>query len=178
MGRPETILDMLDESTRKRVDEALLSRACENVKDVYRDFGLATRGVTERGFYAYAKRLRERFSPEDSPSPQPSPFKGEGARARSMETLDRLIGLLNERLDAGDPKHLPGIATAVRAMTDCMRLSLDEEAEKRAAELHKIKLDQLSKTLRKDVDEKTANGTRTLSREDVHDMIDAIMRGE
>ncbi len=142
MARPETILDCLDDTTRKRVDEALLSARDEPVADIYRRFGLAQREVTERGFYAYAKRLRERFEKHSEDQSTDTPRL---SRAHMTESLVRLIGLLNKRADAGDPDGLPGIATGIRALNDCMRLTLDEEAARRAAEIHDEKMKESRK---------------------------------
>lgn len=142
MARPETILDCLDDSTRKRVDEALLSARDENVADIYRRFGLAQREVSERGFYAYAKRLRERFESRSNEERDVAPRL---SRSHMTESLYRLIGMLNQRADAGDPDGLPGIATGIRALNDCLRLSLEEEAERRAAEIHAEKMKEIRK---------------------------------
>ncbi len=145
MPRPVTILNCLDATTRKRLDEALLSNAKVDVSEVYRRFGLSERGVEQRGFYAYARRLRARFAKKSATATQPT--QATGKRPRAMETLDRLMQLMNDRIDAGDPKHMPGLASAMRAMTDCMRLTLEEQAEARAAELHAAKMAELQKRL-------------------------------
>lgn len=158
MARPETILDCLDDATRKRVDEALLSARDENVADIYRRFGLAQREVSERGFYAYAKRLRERFENRSDGEPA-APAIG---RPRAMETLHRLFDAMNERLDAGDPDSMPGIATAMRAVNDCMRLTLEEEAQRRAAELHEARLKKLEPAIKDAISEPTTQGSKDL----------------
>ena len=143
MSRPEAILDCLDETTRNRVEEALLSNRRASVIGVYRRFGLADRGVPRTTFYDYAKRLRERRGDDGDIEPAVS----EGERPRTIETLNRLMDLINRRIDADDPKHFPGIASAMRAMNDCMRLTLDEQAEERAQEKHEAWQAELQKRI-------------------------------
>lgn len=133
MARAETLLDGLDATTRQRLAEAVRSAANRRPIDLYREFGLEARGVKWRAFYAYCSRQRRRLKRGiGSEAPPPSPL----AKPRSIETLSRLLGLLNQRIDAGDVKTLPHVSVALRAINDCLRLTHDERAEERAEERH------------------------------------------
>lgn len=176
-GRPETLLDCLDATTRERIHEALLSDANVFVADVYRRFGLSERGVKRRSFHAYAKRLRKRFQERRAGDEPDAPMVG-SRREKLLETFDRMMEFLNAQLDAaGDPKRIPGIAAGMRVLNDSYRLVLEEAAEERAADKHESwKQEQLKKVrTRLDAD---STGREQYSREDVYDLVDKAMRGE
>ncbi len=167
-GRPEA-MDGLPEALRREVDEWILSHAHHSAASVYRKFNLVERGIKPRTFRGYVERLREQHKGEVVPQP--------AAESGLKEADTLLIDLMIEKAFTGETKHFLGIASALRALADRRRLTIDEFAEKRAAELHDIKIEQLSKDIRRDVEARTEDG-KTLSREDVYDMIDKIMRGE
>ncbi len=168
-GRPEA-MDGLPEVLRRSVDEWILSNGRHSAIRIFRRFNLVERGIKSDTFRRYVARVRDRAAEDpDSPSSSRS-----SPRAR---LLDKALSLAEERLDAKDAKHLPGIMAVVRAANDMLRVEIEEAAETRAEELHQIKIEQLSKDLRRDVDERTEGGKK-LGRQEVHDMIDRIMRGE
>jgi hypothetical protein len=69
------------------------------------------------------------------------------------------------------------LAQTLRAVVTLEQLRLAEQAEQRAAELHELKLADLRSQVKAAVEDKTAGGTQTLTREDVYDLVDQVMRG-
>lgn len=161
-------MDDLDAPVRAEVDEAIRSEAGESAASIFRRFGLNQRGLKLDTFTRYTRKVRE-TEWTDRPTPTEVP---------SMQALmDQLLIGAYEAAVAGGMKPYE-MASLIARVQEHDRLAIQRDADKRAAELHRIKLDQLSKDLRKDIDAKTEGGTKTLNREDVYDMIDKIMRGE
>ncbi|MFO0971835.1 MAG: hypothetical protein U1A27_00135 [Phycisphaerae bacterium] len=132
MARPESILSGIDEQTRTRLDELLRSDARRRVTDIYRQFGLADKGVKLRSFAAYAARVRGRVR-RDGDRTVP------GDRMSGPDTdviAERILSQIQTVLDSGDPKLLPHYAPLMRAVTDYRRTKISEEIERRAAEKH------------------------------------------
>lgn len=168
-GRPpiNKTIDDLDPALRTEVDEAIRSDANEAASSIFRRFGLATRGLKIDTFIKYARKVRQiewTERPENNVPP-------------TMQALmDQLLIGAYQAAMSGEMKPYE-MASLIARVQEHDRIGIQKEAEARAAELHRIKLEQLSKTLKKDVDTKSENGTKTLQREDVYDMIDKIMRG-
>jgi len=171
-GRPPKgkRVEELDATLRAEIDEAIRSRADESVASIYRRFGLAQRGVILRGFQRYVSDLRARHEGERLVASEPD--VGEV----SWNEIERraMRGML-ERLQAGDAKMYE-LALVVGRRHERERIDIEQRAEKRATELHQVKLEQLSKDLRKQVEERT-EGDKSLTRADVYDLIDQVMRG-
>lgn len=179
-GRPEEIMNDLDDATRDAIDQALASHAKEKVSSIFKRLGLSQRGVARSTFYEYAKRFRERLK------------EGGDFGGLDGETLKRFDAMSNpemvekirryilvraiQRLEAGDSKAYEDVALLSR-IQEYDKIEINRAAEQRAAELHIIKIEQMSKDLRREIEERTPNGEQ-LSRDDVFDMIDRIMRGE
>lgn len=69
---------------------------------------------------------------------------------------------------------LPRVLTALAGL---QRLAIEEQAERRAAELHELKLTQLRQSLRQAVEAASQSGAEPLTREAVYDLVDQVMRG-
>lgn len=179
-GRPEEFMDDLDDATRDAIDQSLASHAKEGVASIFRRLGLAQRGIKRSTFYEYAKRFRERLK--------------ESGKAGGLDavTLSRFDAMSNpemieqirrhilvraiQRLEAGDSKAYEDVALLSR-IQEYDKIEINRAAEKRAAELHEIKVEQMSKDLRSEIEKRTPNGEQ-MSREDVFDLIDQVMRQE
>jgi len=179
-GRPAESLDHLDDATRDAIDQALASHANESVASIFRRLGLAQRDVARSSFYDYANRFRDRMKESG---------KGPGLDVVTLERFDdvsdpELIKRIRrsilvraiQRLEAGDSKAYEDVAMLGR-IQEFDKIEINRAADERAAELHRIKVEQMSKDLRSEVEKRTPNGEQ-LSRDDVFDMIDNIMRGE
>ncbi len=163
MGRPEA-MDALPEPLRRAIVEWVLSHARHTATRIYRKFNLAEHGIKTSTFRHWVRRTRER-APD---------YLHQDETDRDYDDAEELLSALTtERLESGDVKS---VAPLMMAMAARRRVSIQERAENRAKELHDIKIEQLSKDLRKDVEERTEGG-KTLTREDVYDMIDKIVRG-
>jgi hypothetical protein len=177
-GRPSTLLDCLDESTRARLSEAVISEARGRYVEIYRTFGLAERGIQEDSFYRWARKVRrdraKQLADDRTQSPSPSSSSSSGV---ALATLMRTLDYANKLLDAGDAKSLPHASTIIRASADILRLDFERAASERAAEKHEAWKAETSKALRSAVEAKSPNG-ETLTREDVCGLIDDIMRGK
>ena len=179
IGRPETLLEGVDDETRGRIVEAMRSANRERPTAIYRRFGLEQRGVKYNSFVKWCRTQRRQWAAKvDGGDARILGPSAEAIQPKAFDLLQRLLSAQQERIDAGDLKILPSIAINIRALIACMQLTLEERAEARAAELHKIKIDQLSKDLQKDVETKSEGGTKTLTRDDVYDLIDKAMRGQ
>lgn len=180
-GRPTTLLNGLDAATQSRIVEALKSSNRERPTALYRRFGLEQRGVKYGSFMKWCRGQRRKLAAAAESGDVRIALPEASASAiqpRAFDNLQRLLAMQQECLDAGDTKVLPSIAIAQKALIACMQLRFEEEAEKRAAELHQIKVTQLTKDLRSEVDARSENGNKTLTRAEVYDMIDAIARGQ
>lgn len=179
-GRPEEILDSLDDATRDAIDQALASHANEGVASIFRRLGLAQRGVARSSFYEYAKRFRKRMKESGKASGlDPATLKRFNAMSNPemIEEIRRFILVRAiQRLEAGDSKAYEDVALLSR-IQEYDKIEINRAADDRAAELHRIKVEQMSKDLRSEIEKRTPNGEQ-MSREDVFDLIDQVMRGE
>lgn len=141
----------LEPKLREQISEALLSAANEKVADIYRRFGLSQRGIVRDSFYDWSEGVRARGLRPSSSS-----------QSATMDMEQQVLGLLEERTKAGDAKHLTGIAAALRALHDRRRVNMEEQAEKRAAELHESKLRKLEPALKEALAEPTTPGSKDL----------------
>ncbi len=165
----------LDESLHNQIDEAARSYGDESAASIYRRFGLAQRGILLNTFQKYVTTLRKEIAGERINATLRNIGDSEPPTWDEIDRIARISAL--ERLRAGDAKVYELVLLS-KSRREHDKLELEKAAESRAEELHRIKLEQVSKTLRKDVDERTEGGTKTLKREEVYDMIDKIMRGE
>ena len=171
-GRPptsKTIAD-LDEGLRREIDQAVDSQANESTRSIYNRFGLAQRGLNFETFRKYVSTRRLARVRTDA---EPVTLD----KVPDWDELDQWARrYAMERLHAGDAKVYELLLVS-RSKREADKAKIEERIDARAEELHKIKIDQLSKDLRKDVETKSEGGTKTLTREDVYDLIDQAMRG-
>lgn len=177
-GRPpqtKSITD-LDADVLTSIREAVLSHADESYTAIHRRFGLHQRGVTYATFRRWAKRLREREQSERIANAAPT-VHDQAEEAELVQRLRRkvLVSAI-EALESGDSK-LYEMASVFSRVLEYDRTQMQRQAEKRAEELHALKLDEVHSSLRAEVETQTAGG-KTLSREEVIDCIDKAMRGE
>lgn len=136
MGRrpKDKMVGDLPRSLVQSIDRHIDSHKNNSARSVYNKFGLADRGINERTFRLYVQERRESHQngePDDHETP--------------IDPYARAMRLAIERIDAGDPKHLAGISSFLRALLDHRRVDLDEAADRRAAELHEVKMSELRK---------------------------------
>lgn len=165
-GRPSTLLDRLDESTRARILEAIKSEQTIPYIDLYRRFALEQYGIKANSFERFARRVREDHQADAGALPLslPAPSFGEGASSTgvAMATIMRVLERANQLLDANDVKALPHISMMVRSCADLIRLGFDETSEKRAAELHEKRLAKLEPEVKAAIAENQTQGSRDL----------------
>ena len=163
-------IDKLDQSLLRDINLAIESDAEEAPRSIYQRFGLAQRKIGSSQFRKYIYRRRRKM---DGATPTTS---DEHASLDMIEMGKKAMREFNKHLDAGAiPPYV--LIDLMRASQASQLVELKQQAEERAAELHEVKMQQISKDLRKEVDERTQDGEK-LTRENVYDMIDKIMRGE
>lgn len=169
-GRPpkNAAMDSLDATLRGEIEEALKSNADESVASIYRRFGLSQRGILLRTFHNFATAVRARLSPAQREADERVPEWDEIDKWARIEAL--------AQLRAGNAK-LYELVLLSRSRRESDKLALEQQAEKRATELHELKLKDLRTRFKAEVEAKTEGG-KTLGREDVYDLIDKAMRGE
>lgn len=161
-------MDSLDATLRGEIEESLKSSANESVASIYRRFGLAQRGILLRTFHNFATAVRQRLNPTAPIEEEPVPEWDEIDKWARREAL--------AQLQAGNAK-LYELVLLSRSRRESDKLALEREADKRAGEIHELKLKDLRTRFKAAVTEKTEGG-KTLAREDVYDLIDKAMRGE
>lgn len=167
-------LSALDAGTRDELRTSVVSQ--ESVRSLYSRFGMAKRGVPQRTFYHWVKGQRETNRAkhlERTPAPDTASMAETDMIA---ELRRRVLTSALRAFDAGDPK-LYEIVSVLARVQEHDRVAVQQEAGKRAAEIHELKLKDLRTRFKADVEAKT-QGDKTLSREDVYDLIDKAMRGE
>lgn len=188
LARINEALDARDQSPRAIYDALNLTRFCR--------FHTFRRYVTQRRAERAARAEVEHFgfnqtgpapdaeaaptsdappSSSDSPS-APLPLVTEVTPAALSTATALCIDAITETLLAGRIGKLD-VAKALRSLAVVKQVSISEQAEQRARELHELKLADLRCKLHVAVEAKTAAGTKTLTREDVYDLVDQIMRG-
>ena len=146
----------------ERIKHAVL--ADRDATEVFNSFNLVQYGVSRRTFRRYALRWRRDAEQRKQSSPP--------SRSGPDRTLESALRAMQEALDAKRLKSYT-LPSFVKALIDLRELNIKEESEKRAAELHEMKL----RELRKAVDKQTEGGAKSLTRGDVYDLIDNVMRG-
>lgn len=180
-------LDARDQSPRAIYDGLNLTRFCRF--HTFRRYASARRkdraaragdyfGFNQTGPAGDAAALP---TPDASPSssdspPAPLPPVSEVTPAALSTATALCIEAITETLLAGRIGKLD-VAKALRSLAALKQVAISEQAELRAQELHELKLADLRSQLRGAVESKTAAGTKTLTREDVYDLVDQIMRG-
>jgi len=145
----------------------------------------------EAGLGARGSGIRRRDA--DAPYPDPGPRTPDPESCAlpgcspslpcgppSSEQVDRAIAgcveAIGEALLAGRIGKL-NVAAALGNLKELKTLSLEEQANRRANEIHELKLADLRSKVKAAVEDKTAGGTKNLTREDVYDLVDQVMRG-
>lgn len=174
-GRKSALLEGLDAATRQQLDEAIVSGARERVADLYRRFALAQHEVSFRSFYHYCSVARR-----EQPAASLPPTQGDGAIGRSdpWALLDLIGRAQLSCINAGDLKSLPHLAAASKAQTDLLRLDIEKQVEKRAEEIHGVRLNEFQGRLKQVVNEKAEGGAKALTSQDVYGLIDDVIRGK
>jgi hypothetical protein len=134
IGRPpkeKTVGDLPTELIAA-INRFVDSHRKNSARSIYNKFGLADRGVNERTFRSYVRERRETNHVRESDESHPP-----------LDPYDRAMQLAIERVDAGDPKHLPGISAFLRVCLEQRRVEFDAASEKRAAQLHEIKMTEI-----------------------------------
>ena len=163
----KTIED-LDATLRGEIDEALRSDARESASSVFRRFGLAQRGLKLDTFIRYARKLRQILWTDEPPLDRTTP---------TMEEIEnRLLVLIYEQAQAGSIKPYEAASLYARVQEN-RRIKVLEEANERAQEKFDLEIEDRSKRLRTAVEAKTGSG-ETMTRADVYDLIDNVMRGK
>lgn len=158
----------LDDTLRGEIDEALRSDARESASSVFRRFGLAQRGLRLDTFIRYARKLRQVLWTDEPPLDRTTP---------SIEEIrDRLLVLMYEQAQAGGMKAYE-CAALFQRVQEHDRIEIIREANERAAEKHEAWKDEVAKKVRSAIDGQTRSG-ETMTRDQVADMIDDIIRGK
>ncbi|MCB9852777.1 MAG: hypothetical protein H6819_06750 [Phycisphaerales bacterium] len=173
-------MESLDDATRDAIDQALASHANEGVASIFRRLGLTQRGIKRTTFYDYARRYRERMKSAGKAATLDAATLGRFDDLSNPEMIEkirrRILVRAIQRLEAGDTKGYEDVALLSR-IQEYDKIEINRAADERAAELHRIKVEQMSKDLRSEIEKRTPNGEQ-MSREDVFDLIDQVMRGE
>ncbi len=134
----------LDESLQNQIDEAILSHANKSTVDIFREFGLASRGLLLNTFTKYVGALRKEAKAErinavlEMQATQPPP---------TWEEIDRLARLeAVRRLNAGDGKMYELVLLS-KSRRENDKLELERDAERRANEKHEAWREDLEKRL-------------------------------
>ena len=113
-------------------------------------------------------------SADCSPGTPPSAANADGL---NRDMLLMTLQSMTQALLAGrcKPGHL---ASFMDSAVRLEKLRLDEQATRRANELHEAKMTELRGKMRAAVKSAEDAGQKSFSRDDVYDMIDRVMRGE
>lgn len=169
-------IDQLPEALRRDIDLALESEASESARSIFARFGLSQAGVGWAVFQKHATKIRRESRGKR--------IEDRMSKTDDLRTEEQLIGELRRRayiealaaLESGDAKLYEIVSTLSR-VHDFDRLSMEKAAEARAAEKHEAWKNEVSKGLRAAV-EATSPESETLTRDDVYDLIDNVMRGK
>lgn len=91
--------------------------------------------------------------------------------------IAQCVEAISEALATGRLGKLD-VGKALRSLAALKELCIAEAAEKRAQELHEIKLADLRSKMKAAVDKETGGGTKSVTRDDVYQLVDDIMRGK
>jgi len=158
--------------------------------EIHRKFDLVGHGISLRSFSRWVSKRRKEQA-ETGRADYGTPQGGTDAEGL-------VLGLLIQRAEAGDPKHMASIASALRALCDFRRLGFDEAAEKRAAEIHEEKMAEIRElkaqadsgldriAVAKGIPDDVRNAIKDVygltidpvTPGDIRDKIDQVMRGE
>lgn len=170
-------IDDLDAALRAEIATAVETQTSQSVRSLYSRFGLAERGVGIAGFEKWAGRLRREA-------------RGRAVQQRleSMEdcgeTEEQLIAKLrrrvlveaNARAECGDTKAYELVALWSRIM-DHEKLKIEQAVDARAAAKHEVWQEEVATKVRSAIEGQTRSG-ETMTRDQVADMIDDIIRGK
>ena len=162
-----------------KVSELVLDRintridfTMDDAEAIHLALNLQQYGVAKRTFRNYvAVRRRQRAARIEAGQVGPP------GSASPQSLLQLSLDALTEAIVAKtiNPAAIP---SAVKAVVSLSELTLKEDAAERAEELHEIKLAQLREKMKVAIDEKTEDGAKELTRADVYDLVDKVMRGE
>lgn len=115
-------------------------------------------------------------SSSDCSSPTPS-TSGSTSDSTIASLMERTLQSMADALVAGavEPYVIPKFISSLNAL---QKFQLEEEAAKRAAELHAMKMTELRGKLKAELETPENAQKKTFTRADVADMVDRVMRGE
>lgn len=158
------------------VHEMIDSAARPSAAEIYRRLNLGRYcGLRTLRRYVDARRARTAAGGA-SPAPRSSASGSSAQGPSRSDTLHLCLQQLYQKLLTGEEK-VYAINGAIRALVDLAELDIKREADTRARDLHELKLRQL----RAAVEEASTDAEgreKRLSRGEVYDLIDAVMRGE
>lgn len=126
----------------------------------------ASKRVVERTVREWRRDAQRRSAHGSTQSSPDSPVSKRALLERTLQSLHTAL-MLGKIKSSTFPQ-------VIRALTGLFELDVKVEAEKRAAELHRIKM----AGLKKDVDKETEGGKKKLSREQMYALIDKYARGD
>lgn len=164
----------------ERIHAALA--AGEEQRAVYARFNVSQYGCSPRTFRHYADVYRRDWiDRRETPGPPPG---------TALDLLEQVTAALQDSLSAGRMKDgkLPEVLNSLVKLARLQQLEEDgrrkderlaqlADANKRAQEQHELKIADMRKAMKAAVETKTESGAKPITREDVYDMIDQVMRG-
>jgi len=155
------LLNTLDPARKAAVDAAIDGQRHKSARALHIEFGLEST-VSLRAFRRYVAERRDDGSAAGANAPAAEP-------ASPGEIRLRIVALIQARIETGDvPDYLlPKFLDAIVGL----------DVEKRAAEKHEAWRTEVTARLKTATDEKSEGG-KTLTREDVYDLVDQVMRGK
>ena len=149
---------------------------------IYARFNISQYGCSPRTFRRYADWYRREWQ-DRQPTPEPTP-------GTALDLLEQVTDAIQDSLSAGRLKDgkLPEVLNSLVKLARLQQLEEDgrrkderlaqlADANKRAQEQHELKIADMRKALKAAVETKTESGAKPITREDVYDMIDSVMRG-
>ena len=171
-GRPNWY-DKTPAAVRRRVTEAVEGK--ESARVIFNRLNLK-RFTRLSTFRHYCTEQRRELAARKSSSVSVSDCHSPGSTASCADPRTRIresaLESIQAAIDAGNVKVYE-LNNTLRMLADLDRVEIQQEAERRAKELHEAKL----KELRAAVETETESGTKSLSRENVYDLVDKVMRG-
>lgn len=163
--------------------DALIDGGQKSAREIFVELGLV-KHVAERTLRTYVtRRRRERAARADS-EPGKAELCSTGDSSSASESPASSDALLAASIDKAYSAVLAGqvkastLASLMIAVSALKGSKVREEADRRAGEKHEVWKAEKSRQLKSSVDEKTQNGAKSLTRDDVYDLVDKVMRGE
>ena len=174
MGRPDWTVDAPEHVVR---EAAAMLDAGQTAGSVFRRLDLS-RYAVDSTFRAWALRRKKVAAQQQAGrNGLEAHSTGSGKRATDPRAIfETAIGSLAEALAAGELKPNQVIG-AISVLRDVLKLEeVEKPASERAEEKHEQWRAEMAAKTKKAVDERTEGG-KTLTREDVYDLVDQVMRG-